>query len=186
MSLAVILPAAGQSSRFGGGRNKLTESLAGQPVIARAIAPFLRRSDVHAIAIPTNAPALFAPLLPKDSRIQFCPGGATRAHSVRNALNTLDRGSEWVAVHDAARPLISDKLIEETLAAAKLHGAAVPALPVHLTIKQAAGPLPAPVQRTIPRNTLFAMQTPQITGYLATTWTNPPGYASGAKRSAIT
>ena len=69
---------------------------------------------------------------------------------------------EWVAVHDAARPLVSQELIDRTLAAAVEHGAAVPALPVHLTIKQATGPLPARVERTIPRQTLWAMQTPQI------------------------
>src|SRR5438874_1748671 len=69
---------------------------------------------------------------------------------------------EWIAVHDAARPLVSPGLIDRTLAAAVEHGAAVPALPVHLTIKQATGPLPARVQRTLPRQTLWAMQTPQF------------------------
>lgn len=69
---------------------------------------------------------------------------------------------EWVAVHDAARPLISQELIDRTLAAAMEHGSAVPAMPVTLTIKQAAGPLPARVDRTIPRQNLWAMQTPQI------------------------
>jgi 2-C-methyl-D-erythritol 4-phosphate cytidylyltransferase len=69
---------------------------------------------------------------------------------------------EWVAIHDAARPLVSDELIERTFAAARAHGAAVPAMPVPLTVKQADGPLPARVQRTLPRHTLWAMQTPQI------------------------
>src|SRR5207244_1382072 len=67
-----------------------------------------------------------------------------------------------VAVHDAARPLVDQELIDRTLAAAVEHGAAGPALPVSLTIKEAAGPLPAAVQRTIPRLHLWAMQTPQI------------------------
>jgi 2-C-methyl-D-erythritol 4-phosphate cytidylyltransferase len=68
----------------------------------------------------------------------------------------------WVAVHDAARPLVSQDLINRTLEAALQHGAAVPAMPVHLTIKQASGPLPARVTKTVPRNELWAMQTPQI------------------------
>jgi 2-C-methyl-D-erythritol 4-phosphate cytidylyltransferase len=81
---------------------------------------------------------------------------------VLNALREIPDEIEWVAVHDAARPLVSQELIDRTLAAAVEHGAAVPALAVHLTIKQAQGPLPARVQRTVPRQTLWAMQTPQI------------------------
>jgi len=90
------------------------------------------------------------------------PGGQTRAHSVRSGVAAADPSVEWVAVHDAARPLISQELIDQTLDLAVAHGAAVPALPVHLTVKQARGPLPAAVSRTIPRDMLWAMQTPQI------------------------
>ena len=68
----------------------------------------------------------------------------------------------WVAVHDAARPLVSSDVIDRTLSAAVAHGAAAAALPVHLTIKQASGSLPAKVDRTVPRQNLWAMQTPQI------------------------
>jgi 2-C-methyl-D-erythritol 4-phosphate cytidylyltransferase len=69
---------------------------------------------------------------------------------------------EWVAVHDAARPLVTGELVRRTLAAARQYGAAVPALPITLTVKQAKGPLPAVVERTIPRQALWAMQTPQV------------------------
>jgi 2-C-methyl-D-erythritol 4-phosphate cytidylyltransferase len=69
---------------------------------------------------------------------------------------------EWVAIHDAARPLVSQDVIDRTLAAAVEHGAAAPALPVALTIKRAIGPLPAAVEQTIPREQLWALQTPQI------------------------
>jgi 2-C-methyl-D-erythritol 4-phosphate cytidylyltransferase len=57
--------------------------------------------------------------------------------------------------------LVSQALIDGAFRAALEHGAAAAALPVHLTIKQAAGPLPAPVQRTVARDQLWAMQTPQ-------------------------
>jgi 2-C-methyl-D-erythritol 4-phosphate cytidylyltransferase len=97
-----------------------------------------------------------------DPRIRLCAGGDSRAQSVRKALAEVSTDIEWVAVHDAARPLINGGLIERTLTAAVEHGAAVPALPVHLTIKQATAPLPARVTRTIPRDGLWAMQTPQI------------------------
>ena len=97
-----------------------------------------------------------------DPRVRFCAGGDSRAASVYNGVRCVPEEIEWVAVHDAARPLVSQELITRTLAAAEAHGAAVPALPVHLTIKQADGPLPARVQRTVPRSSLWAMQTPQI------------------------
>jgi 2-C-methyl-D-erythritol 4-phosphate cytidylyltransferase len=162
MSFALILPAAGRSVRFGGPRNKLLEPLAGVPVIARAIAPFLARPDLAAALIPcSDAPGL-TEALPADPRLKCCPGGATRAHSVLEALQRVPTTVEWVAVHDAARPLTSPALIEATLTAARKHGAAVPAMPAALTIKQADGPLPAKVQRTLLRHTLWSMQTPQI------------------------
>ena len=163
-SLAVILPAAGRSSRFGGGRDKLLETLAGRPIIAHTVAAFTRRGDVSAIVIAAREPHAIARALgePLDRRITFCRGGSSRAESVRNALAAVDATVEWVAVHDAARPLVSQELIDRTLELARQHGAAVPAMPVDLTIKQAAGPLPSPVQRTIPRHTLWAMQTPQV------------------------
>ncbi len=160
-SLGVIIPAAGQSRRFG--RNKLLENLAGKAVIARSVGAFLQRTDVRLVVIPTaDEPAIRTAIGSADPRLRFCPGGPTRAHSVQNALGLIDSSIEWIAVHDAARPLVSQSLIDAALAAARTYGAAVPALPVHLTIKEADGPLPAPVRRTIPRQRLWAMQTPQI------------------------
>jgi 2-C-methyl-D-erythritol 4-phosphate cytidylyltransferase len=60
------------------------------------------------------------------------------------------------------RPLVSQELIDLTFAAAQEHGAAVPALQVNFTVKEATGPLPALVKRTVPRQELWAMQTPQV------------------------
>ncbi len=154
---AVILPAAGQSTRYGGPRNKLFEILDGVTILNRSIAAFQIRADVAMIVIPTRNPLDIT-----GDRIHFCNGGPSRAHSVLAALREVPPEIEWVAIHDAARPLISQTLIDRTLTAAFQHGAAVPAMPVHLTIKQATGPLPAKVERTIPRHTLWAMQTPQI------------------------
>lgn len=165
--LAVILPAAGRSTRFGAGRDKLLEMLEGRAVIARSVGAFLSRADVGQVLLPTNQRERLEPLLRDesgglDSRVTFCAGGASRAGSVLSALRLVPDRFQWVAVHDAARPLVSAGLIDRTLAAAREHGAAVPALPVTLTVKQAHGPLPARAERTIPRHTLWAMQTPQI------------------------
>src|SRR5579862_8932126 len=81
--LCVLLPAAGQSVRFGGGRSKLLELLAGEPVIRHSVRAFLSRKDVAAMVIaapPTDATALAEALgeLSKDPRVRFCPGGACR------------------------------------------------------------------------------------------------------------
>jgi 2-C-methyl-D-erythritol 4-phosphate cytidylyltransferase len=161
---AVIIPAAGSSTRFGGPKNKLFEQLGPARVIQHTLKAFLDRPDVAKIVIPTAASDELVPLLPPDSRLRVrcCLGGASRAQSVLNALWEVPKDIEWVAVHDGARPLVSQSLIGLTLDAAIKHGAAVPALPVALTIKEAAGPLPARVERTIPRERLWAMQTPQI------------------------
>src|SRR5690349_10845108 len=140
---AVILPAAGISARFAADRDKLLEPLEGQSVIARSVHAFLERRDVAQVIIPTRRPDLLAPELPRDQRLNFCLGGSCRAASVRSGLERVNDNLEWVAVHDAARPLVSQELIDRTLSAATQHGAAVPALQVMLTIKQAAAPLPA-------------------------------------------
>ncbi|HEX4792725.1 MAG TPA: IspD/TarI family cytidylyltransferase, partial [Humisphaera sp.] len=165
---AVILPAAGKSLRFGGQRGKLLELLAGVPVIQRTIAAFIERADVAQLIVATGVgqspgDALGLPAnVPLHPKLRFTPGGDNRAQSVLLALKQVPREIEWVAVHDAARPLVSQDLIDRAFASAKQYGAAVPALPVSLTVKQAQGPLPARVERTLPRHTLWAMQTPQV------------------------
>jgi 2-C-methyl-D-erythritol 4-phosphate cytidylyltransferase len=163
---AVIMPAAGRSARFGGPKNKLFEEIADVTVFRRALDAFLRRKDVACIVIATGPGQTPSDFLgdqsSPDSRLIFTPGGSSRAESVFRALKQVPERIGWVAVHDAARPLISQNLIDRTFAAALQHGAAVPALAVPWTIKQATGPLPAKVQRTLPRHELWAMQTPQV------------------------
>ena len=165
--MGIILPAAGRSLRFGGSRGKLLELLAGEPVVRHSVRAFLSREDVSAVVIASSSDdvsILLEALGPHatDARLHFCRGGESRAESVRNALHFVPPGIEWVAVHDAARPLVSRALISRAFSVARQKGAAVPALPVALTIKQAIGPLPAKVDQTVPRQSLWAMQTPQV------------------------
>ena len=141
--------------------------LRGQPVLTRTLAAFAGREDVGQIVIAasdSDAVRRCVDLLPGSSRgkVRICGGGECRAQSVAAAAAAVMHSIDWVAVHDAARPLVSDELISRTFTAAQAHGAAAAALPVGLTIKQSDGPLPAPVRRTLPRHDLFAMQTPQI------------------------
>jgi len=165
---AVIIPAAGSSTRFGS--NKLRATLASLDVLHHSLEAFLRRSDVSCLVMPARDHGFsqgedrrtYADLIEREPRFTWAAGGASRAESVLIALRCVPQSIEWVAVHDGARPLISQELIDRTFAAARQYGAAVPALPVTLTIKQALGPLPARVERTLPRAQLWAMQTPQI------------------------
>ena len=159
---SVILPAAGLSARFGEVGNKLLQPIAGIPVLRRSVNAFLCRTDVARIVIPTRDEQLVRSLLPADPRIEICPGGNCRAQSVKEGLKRIGRSDEWVAIHDAARPLVSQALIDACFEKVLQHGAVVPCLPVALTIKQAAGALPAKVLRTVPRHDLYAMQTPQV------------------------
>ena len=162
-SLAIIIPAAGLSTRYGVRHGKLLEQLAAKPVLRHSIAAFARRRDVRQIVIatPTTRHPIHTALRSSDW-MTLTAGGANRAESVRNALHQVQTDIEWVAVHDAARPLVGQDLIDRTLQAALTHGAAVPALPVSLTVRRADGPLPAKSQGVIPRHNLFVMQTPQI------------------------
>src|SRR5438105_7098407 len=72
--LVVIIPAAGSSTRFGGGRNKLLETLGGRSVISRAVDAFLTRRDVVGVVIPTSSGAADWGHRARDSRVEFCSG----------------------------------------------------------------------------------------------------------------
>src|SRR5436305_1741273 len=110
---AVILPAAGSSTRFGGSRNKLFEVLDGRTVLQRSVDAFLGRADVAAVVVPTRGDVEVT-----GDRIIRCAGGSHRAESVLAGLRAVPSGVEWVAVHDAARPLVSQELIDRTFTAA--------------------------------------------------------------------
>ncbi|HEX8325472.1 MAG TPA: 2-C-methyl-D-erythritol 4-phosphate cytidylyltransferase [Tepidisphaeraceae bacterium] len=165
--VAVLIPAAGLSSRFGS--NKLHATLLGQSVLLRTVRAFLSHPATANIVLATpvgrpprdTLPADLLAILDEYPRIRLVEGGPTRAHSVRRALEA-SMDLDWVAVHDAARPLVSLDLIDRLYEHADTHGTAVPALPVKLTVKEARGPLPAPVFRTLPRADLWEMQTPQV------------------------
>ena len=166
--VAVLIPSAGLSTRFG--RNKLKELLLGESVMLRTVRAFIDRPDTAVVVLATPAGLTPRETLPQDlaafagghPKLKLIEGGPTRAHSVQRALAAVPADVEWVAVHDAARPLISADLIDRLYAHAESHGSAVPAMPVKLTIKQAVGPLPASVGRTLPRAQLWEMQTPQV------------------------
>jgi 2-C-methyl-D-erythritol 4-phosphate cytidylyltransferase len=94
-----------------------------------------------------------------DKVVDVCIGGNRRQDSVHRGLKALP-DSEWVIVHDAARPTINQKLVTTGLAAARTTGASVAAVPITDTIKTVSDKLI--VNKTVPRDSLWAAQTPQI------------------------
>jgi 2-C-methyl-D-erythritol 4-phosphate cytidylyltransferase len=161
--LTAILVAAGSSQRMG--FDKLFATIAGEPVIAHAIRAFDRaisvteiivvaREDRHDQIQKLNRDAGFKKLR------AIVTGGERRQDSVRAGLDRAERGAKYVAVHDAARPLITPEQIEVAIKQCRVHGASALAQPVNDTLKRADADLF--VAGSIDRHQLYAMQTPQI------------------------
>jgi 2-C-methyl-D-erythritol 4-phosphate cytidylyltransferase len=98
--------------------------------------------------------------LGRSSAIRLVPGGAQRQDSVRNGLEAVSPESEFVMVHDAARPFVTKELIDTVLAATKLSDAAVCGAPCSDSLKEVGED--GLVTRTIDRAGLWTVQTPQI------------------------
>ncbi len=163
---ALILPAAGKSSRLGDARGKKPFiDLQGQAVWRRAIEPFRLRSDVSQIIIVVSPEdrgwfeSTFREDLQSIANIEVANGGAERVDSVAHGLACLHDDIDCVAVHDAARPLVSAELIEAVFAAALREGAAIPATPVSSTVKRVQQ---GKILETVDRSELWLAQTPQV------------------------
>jgi 2-C-methyl-D-erythritol 4-phosphate cytidylyltransferase len=165
-SFAVIVPAAGKSTRFGDPRTKKIErELQGRPVWQWAIAPFLERPDVCEVRLAVSAEdregfaRRHARWLDRP-RLVLVEGGAERHDTVARGLEGLPSTVTHVAVHDAARPCVDVELIERVFAAAVAHGAAVPGVAVVDTLRRVDPDNGRTV--TVPRADLYAIQTPQV------------------------
>ena len=164
---AVIIPAAGRSSRFGGIEKKPFVSLDGRPVWQRAAEPFWSRvevSRVYLVLAPEDRDDFrrrFQGLIAFVEKVQVVDGGAERFESVANALAKVPEDVPLVAVHDAVRPLVTGALISEVVRAAEEHGAAMLAVPVADTLKQ-VDPATNRITGTVPRENVWQAQTPQV------------------------
>ena len=164
-TIALILPAGGSSTRFGQG-NKLLCPLKGMPVFCHSIRKFGEVIPFRNMILPVNAGFRkeFREILDQyfpGNEISITVGGASRTESVLNALKALPGDMEYVAVHDAARPLADAALFRRCVEACRLHGAALAAHRVVDTIKEIgkAGLLSS---GNIERGKLWAVETPQI------------------------
>ena len=147
------------------GFDKLFAVIAGEPVIAHPIRAFERATSVGEIVVVAREDRHDE--IRKISRdrgfkkvLSIVPGGERRQDSVRAGLDRINHDAKFVAVHDAARPLITPEQIERAFAQCRVHGAAALAQPVNDTLKCADADLL--VVRSVDRRQLYAMQTPQI------------------------
>ena len=162
MKISVIVAAAGSSVRLGGDINKPLLDLAGKSVVARSLDTFSETAAVEQIIITAAACDIekitaIAKDYPKVTDI--VQGGDTRQQSVAKALALVDEDSELVAVHDAARPLLSRVDWLYLLSAAANNGSVILAGPLVDSIKSCARNM---VCESLDRNKLVAAQTPQV------------------------
>jgi 2-C-methyl-D-erythritol 4-phosphate cytidylyltransferase len=159
-----ILVAAGSGSRLGGEHPKAFVGLGGRPLLAESLERLDLSDWVDAIVVAAppdweEPTILLAEELVASKVAAVVTGGSTRAESVRNALAEVADDALVVLVHDAARPLVDDAILERVLAGlAEGVDGVVPALPIGDTVKRVERGV---VVETIPREELVAVQTPQ-------------------------
>jgi 2-C-methyl-D-erythritol 4-phosphate cytidylyltransferase len=161
--LSAIIVAAGSSQRMG--FDKLFALLGGKPVVAHTLDAFERADCIDEIILVGRVDRLGELLeLVRDAKLKkvshVVPGGVHRQDSVRVGLGLLAPDSRYVAVHDAARPLVTAEQIGRVFDVSKVHGAAALAEPITDTLKR--GDENYFVSGGVDRAGLYAMQTPQI------------------------
>ena len=162
--VSAIIVAAGDSQRMNG-VDKMFAPLGGRPVLARVLDTFQKCKKIDQIIVVMHSQnieqcrRLVAAETSWEKVRDICLGGKKRQDSVAEGLKRL-KESDWVVIHDGARPLVTVDLIERGLEAAKETGAAVAAVPVIDTIKFVKDD--EIVRQTLPRQNLRAVQTPQV------------------------
>ncbi len=163
--IAVIIPGAGKSERFGGSERKTFAKLDGRPIFMRSIELFINRDDVCQTILVVGGSDLeevrnnYAPNL-GFMGVQLVEGGERRRDSVAAALAAVKEEAELIAVHDAVRPCTTQLMIDDVFAEAAKSGAAILACPLTGTIKRVGQD--RLVGETVPREGLYEAQTPQV------------------------
>jgi 2-C-methyl-D-erythritol 4-phosphate cytidylyltransferase len=162
---AVILPAAGRSTRFGDPKQKkIFAELEGRAVWLRALDPFLTHGEVEQIIVaiaPEDRDMFDRRYHDKVAflNLDVIEGGAERPDTVARALERVRPVCQFVVIHDAARPCLNEDMVRAIFAAAREHGAALLAIPVSDTVKRAGGD--RCTIETVSRQDLYLAQTPQ-------------------------
>lgn len=147
-----------------GGVDKIFAPLVGQPLISYSLEALHDAPQVGAIVLVLASHNVEQGRRLVEARgwhkvVDVCPGGARRQASVSLGLHRLP-DADWIIVHDGARPFVDRDIVARGLEAAQQTGAAVAAVPVTDTIKAADAELF--VAETLPRDRLWAVQTPQV------------------------
>lgn len=163
--IAVIVPAAGQSSRFGDKPKKPFALLEGRPVVIRTLELFINRQDVVQTILavaPEDTEEVKRKFGPNLSfmGVNLVEGGAQRAETVAKALERVKPEADFVAVHDAVRPCVTEEMIDAVFAQAAKSGAAILAAPVRGTLKRVG--TANLIEHTVSRDGLWEAQTPQV------------------------
>jgi 2-C-methyl-D-erythritol 4-phosphate cytidylyltransferase len=164
VSVWAVLAAAGRGERLGSDRPKAFARLAGRPLLAESLERLDNSGWIDAIVIAAppdweEPSILVAEEIAATKVSSAVTGGESRSESVRLALEEVPAEAAVVLVHDAARPLLSDEVIERVLAPlSEGWDGVVPAVPLADTVKRIEGER---VVETLPRDDLVAVQTPQ-------------------------
>jgi 2-C-methyl-D-erythritol 4-phosphate cytidylyltransferase len=169
-TFALILAAAGKSSRFSrkGSDDPTVKKtfmyLDGKPIWLRCVEKFLNRKDVTQVIIvvaPEDIDWFRKYYISDINRLLLfvTAGGENRVDSIRHGLVAVNSSVDYVAVHDAARPCVTDHEIAAVFSAAKQYGAALLAAPVVGTMKKV---VEGQIKETVPREHLWEAQTPQV------------------------
>jgi 2-C-methyl-D-erythritol 4-phosphate cytidylyltransferase len=161
--VGVVIVAAGSGTRTGSSELKQFRWVAGKPALLHSVQAFMARDDVAIVVVvmPRSHAADPPPWLFQCDvdRLLISTGGATRHESVINGLEDLPEETTIAVVHDAARPLVSDKLIDRVISEARKGHGAIAAIPVADTLKEVDDD--GRIVRTVDRTKLWRAQTPQ-------------------------
>ncbi len=155
---SLIIPAGGTSTRYGS-KNKLLELINNKTVIEITVSRFTKFNCINEIIIPANAVIYenLKNIFADNKCINIIKGGKTRQESVYNALQYIT--NEYVLIHDAARPLVSEDIIKNVLETVIKKGAVTVMSKTTDTIKEVADD--GKIIKTIDREKLYNTQTPQ-------------------------
>lgn len=161
--VGVVIVAGGSSTRTVGTELKQFRWVAGKPMLLHSLQAFMARADVLSVVcvIPRDFVADPPPWIFQCDidRLLLSIGGETRTDSVRNGLEDLPDDASIALIHDAARPLVDDAVVDRVIAKAREGECAVPALPIMDTVKEVDDQ--GYVTRTMDRSRLWRVQTPQ-------------------------
>jgi len=156
-----VIVAAGNATRMEG-IDKVMAPLGGEPMIKKTVRAFENCVAIREIVVVTRPELIVAvmDLCHEFDKVKMVvAGGSSRSESVSLGLNALSDKVKLAAIHDGARPLVTEAVIDRTVRAAHGYGAAAPGVPVKDTTKVVIGGV---VKSTPERSTLQAIQTPQV------------------------